>query len=280
LQFNSVPKTTEKLVATVAISGNTVIQPTAIDGTTGNITCPNHGLTTGDKIFLARKEGYLPSVIPFELFSAAISSINSLQAVVVDANTFQVRIQTGTPLTFTNASNTLVDATKFWFEKGCPSVITISGLSNLTNIKVELFGKICNSSYYLTCKLFNGSTEINNIEGQSNNNYQTVFDTNWTADAVNVNGLLTVKNNSYIVDTFKSYHLKTQSDYDYIKNNAALYYAKFTTTNAKTIGFMNQTRNITSIVLCDQGGNSNPGSGYVGYGAFMNGFTVKVYDLG
>lgn len=267
------------LAGTFTVSGNTVIQPTAVDLTTGNFTCTAHGLATGNKIIPVVADGSLPTVLPFELFSQAVSSTNKIEAVVIDANTFQIRYgSAGTPLVFTNASNTTTDATKFWFEKNAPTNATISGLNNLNNIQIEMYGKMWNTSYNIYLKLFSGANEILHSTGQANTSYQTIFDGNWTADAVRTNGTITVKNNATILDTWKSYHLKAQADYDYLKANPGLFSLKYTTPNTKTIGFMPRTRNITSIQLVDQ---SQTGQGVVtGTGGLCNGFTINVYDLG
>lgn len=118
--IDAVPNKADKweLVADYTHSSNKVIQPTALDMTTGHFTCENHGLATGDYITPFYKvEKQVACPIPFELLGRANYDDNRFYPIrhtvtVIDDNTFMI---TGKE-SYAETNNKNVDVTKFHFE--------------------------------------------------------------------------------------------------------------------------------------------------------------------
>lgn len=109
---------TWELVASYTHSENRVIQPTALDMTTGYFTCENHGLVTGDSIiaFYNGKDQY-NCPIPYELLLIANYNTERLYPVphkvtVIDNDTFMITGRTS----YGETKNKNIDVTKFHFE--------------------------------------------------------------------------------------------------------------------------------------------------------------------
>lgn len=130
-----------ELAASYTHEGNRVIQPTALDKTTGYFTCENHGLTEGQSLLTLEKLPYLYNTdifIPSELYqqvnySNSTCIIRLKQVTVIDENTFAIKNASGDVLTYTSAQNGKVDATKFCFE-------TIEGgkFSGFNNLNIDM----------------------------------------------------------------------------------------------------------------------------------------------
>lgn len=134
----------DRLIAKYVHSGNPVIQPTALDLTTGVFTCAGHGLTTGDTVMVIPDGSF--STIPFELCSTSTISTAKLTVGVIDTNTFTLR-NGSTDITYPNTNNTTVDVSKWHIEKSAVQIYTISGFS-AKEIKVILSGFAWGSSNY------------------------------------------------------------------------------------------------------------------------------------
>lgn len=122
----------KKLIASYTHSSNPVYQPTAFDSTTGQFTCPNHGLTGNEKLMINFDRNTYTDirVIPYELFLKINSTIwVYFKPVVVDENTFTLD-----SYTYDTDKNSNVDVSKFWFETVGVDKITLNNL-NLNGVK-------------------------------------------------------------------------------------------------------------------------------------------------
>ena len=107
-----------ELVTSYTHNGNLVVQPTALDMSTGYFTCENHGLVTGDKLtafYQVKNNDKCP--IPFELVDKANYKSDRLYptcnpVTVIDENTFMITGKSS----YATTNNTHVDVTKFNFE--------------------------------------------------------------------------------------------------------------------------------------------------------------------
>jgi hypothetical protein len=119
-----------ELVSEYTHSGNLVVQPTALDMTTGYFTCENHGLTTGDCVTAFYKiKNQTNCPIPYELLEKANYKSDRIYptcnaVTVIDENTFMI---TGKSK-YAETNNKNVDVTKFSFET---QSIDFKGFNNL-----------------------------------------------------------------------------------------------------------------------------------------------------
>jgi hypothetical protein len=118
----------KSLITTYTHTGNTVIQPTALDKTTGIYTTgAAHGLSVGDTIYLnfntwATGSSLPISKAPFELYSTTYNTLGCVHVVnsVPSTTTFTIRNIVGNvDLVYTGNGtvNDSVDVTAFHFEK-------------------------------------------------------------------------------------------------------------------------------------------------------------------
>ena len=129
-QGNSI--TNKKLIAKYVHSSNKVIQPTFFDLNTGVFTCPNHGLTGNEKLMINFDITNFTTIknIPYELFLVFDSTTWAyFTPVIADENTFTLD-----GYTYDIDKNASVDISKFWFEELGVDSITISNISNLSEI--------------------------------------------------------------------------------------------------------------------------------------------------
>lgn len=166
-----------KLVAEYTHSSNKVIQPTALDMTTGYFTCENHGLATGDYITPFYKvEDKSACPIPFELLAKADYDNNKIYPLrhtvtVIDDNTFMI---TGKE-SYAETNNKYVDVTKFHFETQDTDFTGFNNLNlDLNTYEVKIvahdFGKrvnitLNNELYIYTFLPMNTSHEFGLIQG-------------------------------------------------------------------------------------------------------------------
>jgi hypothetical protein len=130
-----------KLVARYVHSGNKVIQPTALNTTTGVFTTATSltglGLAVGSyTLTIFNMHTWNTKILPVE-----INPINSYYVYVVSDTTFQLstsNTSAGLVSSYPNASNTAIDCSQFHFETGATGNFTVdlTGL-NLSDIRVK-----------------------------------------------------------------------------------------------------------------------------------------------
>lgn len=238
----------DRLIAKYVHSGNPVIQPTALDLTTGVFTCAGHGLTTGDTVMVIPDGSF--ATIPFELCSTLLQSTAKLTVGVIDANTFTLR-NGSTDITYPNTNNTTVDVSKWHIEKSTIQIYRISGFS-AKEIKVILSGFAWGSvNYYLNINAKDTSGYVksrygNNIGATCKNscmlppfyNIEVYFGNSTKMNAMNLNSSTTEADYKYIQQypqfigygsrskvesTFYVYALADHDDFIELKLNSASY---------------------------------------------------------
>jgi hypothetical protein len=130
-----------KLVARYVHSGNKVIQPTALNTTTGVFTTATSltglGLAVGSyNLAIFNMHTWNTKILPVE-----INPINTYYVYVASDTTFQLstsNTSAGLVSSYPNASNTAIDCSQFHFETGATGNFTVdlTGL-NLSDIRVK-----------------------------------------------------------------------------------------------------------------------------------------------
>lgn len=139
-----------KLIARYTRSGNTVIQPTALDLTTGIFTISGGGITaaigangavSNNDIIIATSV-FANGILPREI-QAAGQIYYRLQA--ISDTTFYLQSSSNNSTyanvtSYPNANNTLVDVTKFWFEINNPAISVDISSFNLSEVLIRGYG--------------------------------------------------------------------------------------------------------------------------------------------
>lgn len=260
--------TTPRLIGKYVHSGNPVIQPTALDLTTGIFTCSGHGLSTGDKVMVIPDGSF--AKIPFELCSTLMNSTNALSVRVVDTNTFVLR-NGNTDITYPSTNNTTVDVSEWHIEKGTVQAFAINGFS-AKEIKVILSGFMWGTNnYYLFvfAKDSNGYIQTkygNNFGSTCNNNsmvtpfynVEVSFGNSMKMNAVNLNCST------------------SEADYKYLQQYPQLMgYGSRSKANSATYMYALADHGDITEIVCQS-------SMTHWYDPLMlaNGFTVEVYEIG
>lgn len=159
-----------ELVTSYTHSGNKIIQPTALDMSTGYFTCENHGLVTGDYVTPFYNVGITNCPIPFELLLKANYNNSRLYptchtVTVIDENTFMITGKSS----YATTNNTNVDVTKVRFETQNTDFTGFNNLDidlNLYDVKIVAhdFGKRV-------------SIGLNNLKGYQNSYNKLEIDT-------------------------------------------------------------------------------------------------------
>lgn len=259
----------DRLIAKYVHSGNPVIQPTALDLTTGVFTCAGHELTTGDRIMII-PDGSFTS-IPFELCSTLMNSTTTLSVRVIDDDTFVIRNSANTDITYPNTVNTSVDVTKWHIEKSSVQVYTIDGFS-ANEIKILLSGFAWGTSNFYPFVFAKDSNGV--VGARYNNNIGST-----TGNDCMITPFYDIEcifSNKMKMDVMYLNSPTTEADYKYLQS-----YPQFMGYNSrskgKTTSQMYALRDHTAftaitIMSSTQSVNLNL--------MLANGFTVEVYKLG
>lgn len=135
-----------RIAARYVHSGNTVVQPTALDKTTGIYTCAGGLLTAIGAAGTVSSKVVIGWVVVNAVLPREVKAGEYHKIEVISDTTFYLQ-NSSTDSTYTrissypDAGNTGTDATKFWFELGYPTSLTINlnGL-NLNEILVRIHG--------------------------------------------------------------------------------------------------------------------------------------------
>lgn len=142
-----------KLITRYVHSANPVIQPTALDTTTGIFTTATpHGLSVGDNlIFVFNSNNISMTAVPYEWATIGSGSNTQLQVNTIVSST-QFTLKQGTNLwtSYPSANNTALDCTQYHFEsvQGV-SGITLAGFQS-TALNVKIRGFVSDGDCYLS----------------------------------------------------------------------------------------------------------------------------------
>ena len=145
-----------KLIHTYTHTDNYEVYPEAVDLATGEFTAKEHGLATGQMVFVAVHEPY-HMLAPYDFLPGGlvIGSATGLRALtryrvsVVDEDTFTL-ISTSTNAVVTYTEVATMDLTKFHFEVWVSKDFVIGDLPELTEAKLVIKGRIATSYKYIT----------------------------------------------------------------------------------------------------------------------------------
>lgn len=257
----------DSLIVKYVHSDNKVIQPTALDLTTGVFTCVEHGLTTGENAIVIPDACY--SYIPFELLSTRRVSVGNPNVRVLDADTFVLQYD-GADITYPHEVNTSIDVSKWHIEVGENAVLVFDGFS-ADSVEVCVHGFYWSTgNYSIEMKPMANNKTIPALLG---NNYMSVPGASTTICTF-ISGEVRI-GKGYEMNAFTLSPSTNATDYTYLQK-----YPGNMGFNTRNVG--NKTNfifplkregEITAFRVC-MGNDGQFGS------LLANGFTVEVYRRG
>lgn len=267
---------TEKLIARYVHTSNKEIKPTALDLETGIFTCKNHGLDGTEKLMPCSNTLNFKSVtvIPQKIFlNYQQNAWQGFIPVVIDENTFKLKLSSGEELTFDSSTDSKVDVTKFWFEPNNVKNIVISSLPDLSNKKV----KVCVKNISHT---FNG-IGFNLINENVNKNYIYWTDTSPTyIDVIPKNNpqLFTNSKDSVILNT----NTETIIDKDFATTTVNQIYIPINQNNYKD-NWNTEVKyfQFSNGIIGDKPTYKNKLEySTFNWGSIQNGLIIEIYEMG
>lgn len=257
-----------KRIAKYVYNENREIRPTNLDLQTGIFTLENHGITNGAMCVVVPDD--IATYMPIEFHIKEQYSTSIITIKVLDKDNFMITFR-GEDLVYTSEKNTTIDITKWHIELITNNQITLTGL-HCKNIKIIASGYVYyNNAYQCALLLYENDKAIKSIFDIYMYN---IGIKNINMIPCNTRTVVEVNNNGIGVNTNNIIYNKTEGDYDYIKKYPSLFMNREMQKNAVSYLPLSDYKEITSIKL--QINNSNNGKST----AFINGFTVEVYDYG